>query len=293
MDSLFGLGKKLRLRALSSGSVRVGRLCWRLTFRKGVWRRWWLVVLWPYSLAYFWLTRDALGAVARLERPVFGVARVRLGSEFNSHFLVAGMSGAGKSSFCKALAVELSRAGKSVCVLDVNGEYADCVRSVGGRVYATGSVGISLWELDGCSPVDRSAENCGILRRVLGLGDVQAIFLSRVVAAAYKAKGIREEDRASWGREPPVMADLLRACDALYAQRKDESLAGLRRRLEGLAATRVFGSKTVLPSRRRKPPRRSSSSVSSVILARTYSRPSFAQACSTWKVLPLPDRPEM
>ena len=50
---------------------------------------------------------------------------------------------------------------------------------------------------------------------------------------------------------------------------------------------------TVLPSIRRKPPIRSSSSVSIVMFTRISSRPSCAHACSTEKVLPLPDSPVM
>ena len=48
---------------------------------------------------------------------------------------------------------------------------------------------------------------------------------------------------------------------------------------------------TVLPSIRRKPPIRSSSSVSIVMFTRMSSRPSWAHACSTENVLPLPERP--
>ena len=50
---------------------------------------------------------------------------------------------------------------------------------------------------------------------------------------------------------------------------------------------------TVAPSTRRKPPIRSSSSVSMVMLTLINSLPRAAHACSTLKVLPLPDRPVM
>ena len=50
---------------------------------------------------------------------------------------------------------------------------------------------------------------------------------------------------------------------------------------------------TVLPSTRRNPPIRSSSSVSIVIFTRINSLFSWAHACSTENVLPLPDNPVM
>ena len=48
---------------------------------------------------------------------------------------------------------------------------------------------------------------------------------------------------------------------------------------------------TVSPLMRRKPPIRSSSSVSIVMFTRMSSLPVWAHACSTEKVLPLPDNP--
>ena len=247
--NLASVGSALaRVKGVFHGSgVCFGKLVWRLDYRKGVWRHKFAVLLLPYSIVYFWLTRNQLGVKAHLGRPVFQSLRVRLSEEFNSHFLVAGMSGAGKSSFCKNLVSELSSKNCNACVLDVNGEYNDCVASFGGRVYPAGAVGISVLDLSGCSPRERVTEISGTLRRVLALGDVQAIWLSRAMLKAFADKGFVEDKPATWNRAVPSMSDVLVACDELLKGRRDESLAGLQRRLESLSATRIFGSKTVLP----------------------------------------------
>ncbi len=77
----------------------------------------------------------------------------------NPHICVVGITGSGKSYFVKTF---ITRArlvfGTSALILDWAGEYADWVRSAGGRVISFGQDGLNLLDLGGASrTADRSA----------------------------------------------------------------------------------------------------------------------------------------
>ena len=82
-----------------------------------------------------------------------------------------------------------------------------------------------VWSLDGDSPKQKIAENVGILKSVLELGDIQAWFLSQAAKKAYEDKGIEQKKPETWGNPVPSMRQVIRqANNAIYASKyKDKS----------------------------------------------------------------------
>ena len=169
--------------------------------------------------------------------------------EAASSVLITGASGSGKSTFAKRLVYGITVAGGAVCVCDVHNEYFSVVRACGGRVIDTKSVSLSLFELDSCSPSEKAFDISALLRRTLGLGEVQAHYLLKSIREAYAARHIIEGDKSTWQLRPPSLSDVVVACDKLIASSKrvDASLLSLKRRLESLASSGVFSSKTHIP----------------------------------------------
>ncbi len=88
-----------------------------------------------------------------------------------------------------------------------------------------------------------------MLKRVLGLGDIQAYFLAKCVKGAFEERGFRDGDRGSWNRRPPSLPEVSAYCSFLLSSQKkpDASLFSLKRRLDMISLSGVFSSKTQVP----------------------------------------------
>jgi len=168
---------------------------------------------------------------------------VELSKEANPHVNISGMSGFGKSTLCKRLIKEIREKLKlPVVVFDVHSEYEEFVKQLGGEVHSAKESSINMWELDGMTPSERIAENVGMLRRILKLGDIQAYSLLVSAEKAYERKGITN-DTSSWGKEAPTMRDVY---DCIVESGNKQGYAGLSKRLYPLLMSSVFSASTVV-----------------------------------------------
>ena len=172
-------------------------------------------------------------------------------SEVNPHINISGSSGYGKSTLCKTLLAGIAGGlSMPVAVLDVHNEFPDYVRKLGGNIYSPRKVSLNVWELDGLSPAERIGENAEMFRRILDLGEIQAYNLLKCAEAAYRAKGIFQEDEGTWGRTPPDMRDVANEISRLLdspRNARNQSIIGLSKRLYSVFTCNAFSGETAIP----------------------------------------------
>ncbi|GAB3474785.1 VirB4 family type IV secretion system protein [Nocardiopsis coralliicola] len=137
--------------------------------------------------------------------------------------VVLARSGAGKSYFCKLDLLRSMYAGVTAAVVDPENEYTALADSVGGTVMALGAPGVHLNPLD--LSLDPAATRDALSRRALFLHTLLAVLLGapldparraaldRALLSAYAEAGITD-DRRTWHRSAPLLADLARALRA-------------------------------------------------------------------------------
>lgn len=178
-------------------------------------------------------------------RPAEGEIHLDVLVQAAPHVLITGASGYGKSTLGRVFLSDIVRKlKKPVVVLDVHDEYLADVKKLGGVVFDPRRNTLSLWELEpGVSPGEKIAEMVEVFTRVLGLGDVQAIYLGKAAEKAYAKKGIVLAEESSWGRSPPSLREVIEEVDLLsvYLRGQEKGYAlGLRRRLSMLELSGVF-----------------------------------------------------
>ncbi len=182
-------------------------------------------------------------------KPVHGVVSFAPRELPSLHTLVSGASGTGKTTLAKSLIKQYATHHCVVCI-DPHNEFSGVIESVGGRCFSSRSVSLSLLELEsGVSPAEKVVEAVSIIRAAMpSMGDQQAYFLSKCMLAAYEEKGITR-DTHTWRRKPPSLSDVSGQVSALIASSKrvDASVYSLKRRLDALVLSGVFGAKTHLP----------------------------------------------
>lgn len=139
----------------------------------------------------------------------------RWASMDNHNSVLIARSGAGKSYLTKVSILRELYQGVRVVVVDPESEYLDLAAHVGGTVHRPGSPGARLNPL--AMPAGGEADEFARRRLFVGtvvetlLGEkltgAEAAVLQRSVAACYEAAGIGE-DRATWARPAPSMADV-------------------------------------------------------------------------------------
>jgi type IV secretory pathway VirB4 component len=139
----------------------------------------------------------------------------RWASMDNHNSVLIARSGAGKSYLTKVSILRELYQGVRVVVVDPESEYLDLAAHVGGTVHRPGSPGARLNPL--AMPTEGEADEFArrrlfistVVETLLGekLSGTEAAVLQRAVAACYEGAGIGE-DRATWARPAPSMADV-------------------------------------------------------------------------------------
>lgn len=146
-------------------------------------------------------------------RRVRGDINLPVRSLINTHVVIAGASGTGKSLLAKKLVGEFSRMGKTALIIDPHGEYRPEDIGLGeARVVDASEIFLNPLELGGLNPLEKAKEFSQTLSLLFGLGPLQRIALEEFLVKAYREKGIDVNDPATWGLPPPSLQDLEKAC---------------------------------------------------------------------------------
>lgn len=121
----------------------------------------------------------------RWRRVFFRQMRIEAGAELNSHIMITGESGSGKSNVCKQLLNQLALSGAKFMVLDPHSEYVEYAESLGANVYDAGMSGVNVFDLDGLNERERIAETTAMFRRIFRLGEVQSYTLYKCISYTY------------------------------------------------------------------------------------------------------------
>ena len=161
----------------------------------------------------------------------------------NPHLCVVGTTGSGKSYFVKTF---ITRArltlGTSALILDWAGEYADWVRSAGGRVVSFGEEGINLLDLAGASSHTRAQQVMDALRILTDIArsSAQCRLTEDAIELAYKK---------AKKRKPPTLADVQRILERQARRSNDAAEAARRMKNLLLSSGSSFTASTLpLPS---------------------------------------------
>jgi energy-coupling factor transporter ATP-binding protein EcfA2 len=132
----------------------------------------------------------------------------------NTHVIVIGSSGMGKSTFVKNLVKELaSREGLNIMIFDPHGEYIELAGLVGNvTLINPWDLGLNILHLGSRSPRERARRLSDIVAGFFNLGPIQRRALEDLIVETYRRKGILEEDRSTWSRQPPTLRDLVETC---------------------------------------------------------------------------------
>lgn len=130
-------------------------------------------------------------------RVFFRTMRIDLGRMLNPHIVVMGESGSGKSNACKTILRELSARGINFLVFDAHDEYLGLAESLGADVYDASCTGVNMFEIGGKGDREKASEISSMLKRLLGLGHMQAYALYKAVLYTYQISLAK-------GREPNI-----------------------------------------------------------------------------------------
>ncbi|MCX6771377.1 MAG: ATP-binding protein [Candidatus Micrarchaeota archaeon] len=148
----------------------------------------------------------------------------------NPHLCVVGTTGSGKSYFVKTF---ITRArltiGTSALILDWAGEYADFVRSAGGRVVSFGEEGMNLLDLAGSSPHMRTAQVMDSLRMLtdISASPSQCRMTEDAIELAYAEAGF-SQSKPLQKKKPPTLQGVQRIL-ARHARRSSDASDAARR----------------------------------------------------------------
>ncbi|MDE1873523.1 MAG: ATP-binding protein [Candidatus Micrarchaeota archaeon] len=109
----------------------------------------------------------------------------------NSHIMITGESGAGKSNACKLILKRLADQGACFVALDPHAEYTEHAKDFGASVYDASLHAVNPFDLDGLTERERTAEMTAMLRRILHLGEVQASTLYRCISYTYWISNVK------------------------------------------------------------------------------------------------------
>jgi len=153
----------------------------------------------------------------------------------NPHLCVVGTTGSGKSYFVKTFITRASLTlGTSALILDWAGEYADWVKSAGGRVVSFGEEGINLLDLAGASPHARTQQVMDSLRMLTDISSspAQCRITEDAIEKAYVSAGFQVKKPCAGKRKPPTLERVQRILERQAGRSTDAAEAA--RRLKNL-----------------------------------------------------------
>ncbi len=126
------------------------------------------------------------------KRAYFKRARLDLQRNINPHVMITGESGAGKSNAAKLILKRLAGQGANFVVIDPHAEYAEAAKDLRASIYDASIHAINIFDLDGLTERERTAEITALFRRIFHLGEVQASTLYRCVSYTYWISNVRD-----------------------------------------------------------------------------------------------------
>ncbi|AFK50727.1 hypothetical protein TCELL_0302 [Thermogladius calderae 1633] len=137
------------------------------------------------------------------------------GKLVNSHMIVVGSSGMGKTTFVKGFIKDIaSRGHVDVLIFDPHNEYVDLLETLGARSINPRQMGINILYLGLSPPRERARRLADVVSSFFNLGPLQRRALEELIVKAYERKGIVDEDERTWTREPPSLRDLVEICES-------------------------------------------------------------------------------
>jgi len=131
---------------------------------------------------------------------------------YNANGVVLASSGGGKSYFTKLMISRLLLNGTKVMVIDPQGEYVDLVNKFDGQtinISRESETIINPLDLMGHDFDEKKLTLLDLFPIMLGqTSEIQKAVLDRALTRIYETKGINN-DKNTWKKEPPIMADLL------------------------------------------------------------------------------------
>jgi energy-coupling factor transporter ATP-binding protein EcfA2 len=130
----------------------------------------------------------------------------------NSHVVLIGASGSGKTQTLKAIAHELHKMYDSKLILiDLHGDQ-QIEDEVCYPINRASPYGINPLLLDtdpeGGGPKLQSINVTTVMKKLLALGPIQEGMLLQIIIECYHRKGIFEDEQSSWTKTPPDFSDL-------------------------------------------------------------------------------------
>ncbi|MDE1869326.1 MAG: ATP-binding protein [Candidatus Micrarchaeota archaeon] len=167
--------------------------------------------------------------------------------EPNSHMLITGMSGFGKSTLFKSMLLDINAHNMPAIIFDAHNEHAAIVRHLNGKVYDAEYSGINILELDGASVAERISELTRLFKSVYSLGYIQATKLSSCLWYTYRKMGARAKTDRTLSKAPTIK-DLVAELNIFITNAKTvaekNTLHHLRDRIS-LLNTNAFGSESL------------------------------------------------
>ena len=166
--------------------------------------------------------------------------------ESNSHILINGMSGFGKSTLVKSMLADIYRSDKAAIIFDAHNEHEAIVRELGGSVYSIDNLGFNLFELNGLTINERINQLSQLFKDVFGLGYLQTLKLSQCMWYTYRKLGAPNRE-SSYIKSVPTFYNLLQELEIFINNAKTlsekNSLIHLKERIE-IINNKVFSKNT-------------------------------------------------